>query len=121
VILDFLNEKLLWREQKKEKVNPGEDGSYSMEEVRIIKTDCLQNPNEKLWRSATRDIEEVRTIFYHLQSLEYGDKPDYALIRNNLKNILQRSIPIPRIPNPNLTTGQAPFVLLPTHQMAGMA
>ncbi len=34
VILDFLNEKLLWREQKKEKLNPGEDPSYSMDEVR---------------------------------------------------------------------------------------
>jgi hypothetical protein len=38
VILDFLNEKLLWREQKKEKLlAAGEDASYSMEEVRVIK------------------------------------------------------------------------------------
>jgi hypothetical protein len=57
VILDFLNEKLLWREQKKEKVNPGEDASYSMEEVRLIKTECLMgNPVEKLWRGPTRNI-----------------------------------------------------------------
>lgn len=34
VILDFLNEKLKWREQKE----------YTMEEVKNIKTDCLQNP-----------------------------------------------------------------------------
>lgn len=41
MILDFLNEKLLWREQKKEKVGAGEDASYSMDEVRAIKTECL--------------------------------------------------------------------------------
>jgi hypothetical protein len=88
VILDFLNEKLLWREQKKEKVNPGEDASYSMEEVRIIKSSCLENPNEKLWRGPTRNIQEVRTIFNHLNELRYEDKPDYGLIRNCLKSIL---------------------------------
>ena len=38
MILDFLNEKLLWRENKKDKVAPGEDASYSMDEVRDIKT-----------------------------------------------------------------------------------
>jgi hypothetical protein len=91
-----------------------------MEEVRMIKTSCIQNPNEKLWRGATRDIEEVRTIFYHLQSLEYGDKPDYDLVRNNLKNILRRSMPVPRINNSNIFTEQGPFALLPAHLMAGM-
>jgi hypothetical protein len=64
VILDFLNEKLLWREQKKDKVAPGEDASYSMDEVRDIKTQCImQNPDEKLWRGPTKRIPEVRTIF----------------------------------------------------------
>ena len=54
VILDFLNEDLMWREEKKEKLAPGEDPSYTMEEVRLIKTECLNNPMEKLWRGATR-------------------------------------------------------------------
>ncbi len=89
MILDFLNEKLLWREQKKDKVTPGEDGSYSMDEVRDIKTQCLLvNPNEKLWRGPTRNMPEVRTIFNHLMALKYEDKPDYMLIRNCLKSIL---------------------------------
>lgn len=101
MILDFLNEKLLWREQKKEKVGPGEDASYSMDEVRAIKTDCLGNPMEKLWRGPTRNFEEVKNIFYHLNSLRYEDKPDYSLIRENLKSILTRSQPIPR-PNSSL-------------------
>jgi len=55
VILDFLNEKLKWREQKE----------YSMDEVKKIKTDCLSNPEEKLW-IVTKDIPEVKQIFYHL-------------------------------------------------------
>ena len=56
-----------------------------MEEVRIIKSNCLENPNEKLWRGPTRNIQEVRTIFHHLNDLRYEDKPDYELIRNCLK------------------------------------
>ena len=45
VILDFLNEKLKWREQKE----------YTMEEVKNIKTECLNNPDEKLW-IVTKDV-----------------------------------------------------------------
>jgi hypothetical protein len=72
VILDFLNEKLLWREQKKEIVAPGEDASYSMDEVREIKTQCLLvDPVKHLWRGATKYIPEVRTIFNHLMGLQY--------------------------------------------------
>jgi hypothetical protein len=71
VILDFLNEKLKWREQKE----------YTMDEVKNIKTECLSNPEEKLW-IVTKDIPEVRTIFHHIQSLGYRDKPNYLLIRN---------------------------------------
>jgi hypothetical protein len=92
VILDFLNEKLLWREQKKEKVTAGEDASYSMDEVRAIKTECIMiNPKEKLWRGPTRNVEEVRVIFNHLMALRYEDKPDYSLIRENLRSILARN------------------------------
>ena len=58
-----------------------------MDEVKNIKNECLNNPEEKLW-IATKDIVEVKTIFKHLKGLGYKDKPDYALIKNNLKNIL---------------------------------
>lgn len=47
-----------------------------MEEVKNIKNECLSNPEEKLW-IATKDIQEVKKIFYHLKSLNYKDKPDY--------------------------------------------
>ena len=80
MILDFLNEKLKWREQKE----------YTMDEVKLIKTECLNNPEEKLW-IVTKDIPEVKTIFYYLNSLQYKDKPDYLFVKNQLKNILVRN------------------------------
>ena len=39
VILDFLEEKLVWREVKE----------YTMDEVKEIKTRCLKDPNRLLW------------------------------------------------------------------------
>jgi hypothetical protein len=71
VILDFLNEKLKWREQKE----------YTMDEVKNIKTECLSNPEEKLW-IVTKDLIEVKNIYYHLMRLTYKDKPDYQYIRD---------------------------------------
>jgi len=71
VVLDFLNEKLKWREQKE----------YTMEEVKNIKIECLDNPSEKLWFE-TKNLPEVRVIFEHLNSLAYKDRPNYELIRN---------------------------------------
>lgn len=71
VILDFLNEKLKWREQKE----------YTMDEVKNIKIDCLGNPEDKLWHE-TKHLQEVKVIFQHLNELEYVDKPDYQKIRN---------------------------------------
>lgn len=62
MILDFLNEKLKWREEKE----------LTMDEVKLIKTDCLSNPETKLW-IVTKDIQEVKNIFYHLKSLQYKD------------------------------------------------
>lgn len=87
MILDFLNEKLKWREQKE----------YTMEEVKNIKTECLNNPDEKLW-IATKDIQEVKNIFHHLKSLNYKDKPNYSLVRDNLRSILNKNLDIPASP-----------------------
>ncbi len=44
-------------------------------------------PEEHLWR-ATREMSGVRAIFQHLQSLSYDDTPNYALVQEQLKNIL---------------------------------
>jgi hypothetical protein len=84
VILDFLNEKLKWREQKE----------YTMDEVKNIKTECLNNPEEKLW-IVTKDVQEVKNIFFHLKSLTYKDVPNYAYIRNQLKSILNKNMEVP--------------------------
>lgn len=86
VILDFLNEKLKWREQK----------DYTMDEVKAIKTDCLSKPEEKLW-IATKEMIEVRNIFAHIKTLGYKERPNYQLIRNNLKSILNTNMEIPPI------------------------
>jgi hypothetical protein len=37
----------------------------------------------------------VRNIFDHIKSLEYRDRPDYDLIRNNLKSIMACGEDIP--------------------------
>ncbi len=81
-----MNEKLKWREQK----------DYTMDEVKTIKTECLGQPEEKLW-IATRNMVEVRNIFNHIKSLNYKDRPNYELIRNNLKSILNVNVEIPAI------------------------
>ena len=85
MILDFLNEKLKWREQKE----------YTMDEVKNIKTECLNNPEEKLW-IVTKNIPEVKNIFFHLKSLNYKDQPSYSYIRGQLKSILNRNLEIPQ-------------------------
>jgi hypothetical protein len=40
---------------------------------------------------------EVRNIFNHIKSLGYKDKPNYEVIRNNLKSILNSNMEIPPI------------------------
>ena len=66
VILDFLEEKLVWREVKE----------YTMDEVKDIKTRCLGSPDRLLW-DKTKNIEEVKNIFYYIKKLKYSDMPDY--------------------------------------------
>jgi len=51
-----------------------------MDEVKKIKTDCLKNPERKLWKT-TKKIKEVQAIFRHITQLSYLDKPDYEFIK----------------------------------------
>jgi tau tubulin kinase len=62
VILDFLEEKLVWREVKE----------YTMDEVKDIKTKCLKNPDRYLWHK-TKNVQEVKNIFMYLKKLSYAD------------------------------------------------
>jgi hypothetical protein len=56
----------------------------------------MQDPEGKLWRGPTRHMEEVRTVFNHLKSLNYEDKPNYGLVRDCLRSILQKNQSLPR-------------------------
>ena len=87
VILDFLEEKLVWREVKE----------YTMEQVKEIKTKCLKNPEKMLW-DKSKNIDEVKNIFYYINKLKYKDQPDYQFIKNQLISIYERYQPIYKTP-----------------------
>lgn len=80
MILDFLNEQLPWRNCKENKVD----------EVRDVKTACLNDPENMLWKTTTANIPEVRNIFNMLRKLQYADCPDYDYIARQLQQILDR-------------------------------
>ena len=80
MVLDFLNEQLPWRSCKDTKVD----------EVKEIKTKCLSNPQRFLWQTTTSNITEVHIIFYLISKLGYGDRPDYASIRQQLNTLAQK-------------------------------
>lgn len=58
-MLDFLNEKLEWREQR----------DYTIAQVKDIKTKCLKNPKRKLWVGPTKGVKEVEKIMNHINTL----------------------------------------------------
>ena len=60
----------------------------------MIKKACLDKPKQKLW-IATKDMVQVQTIFNHIKSLDYKDKPNYQLIRDCLKSIMVQHEKIP--------------------------
>ena len=76
-MLDFLNEKLEWREQR----------DYSINQVKEIKTKCLKNPHKRLWVGPTAKIREVEQIFHLIDKLYYQDRPNYLAIENLLLSI----------------------------------
>lgn len=79
VILDFLKETLPWRNCK----------DVSVENAINVKTKCLENPEQLLWKTTTANIIQVRNIFNSIKSLEYGDRPNYEYIRAQLKELLE--------------------------------
>ena len=73
-MLDFLNEKLEWREQR----------DFTIVQVKDIKTKCLKSPKRKLWVGPTKGVKEVQDIMSHISSLHYADMPDYQVVINQL-------------------------------------
>lgn len=61
-----------------------------MDEVRNMKAWCLSDPENCLWCSTTKNMQEVRNIFYKLKQLQYSDRPDYDYIRDQLTTLLQK-------------------------------
>ena len=55
-MLDFLNVKLEWREQR----------DYTIVQVKDINTKCLKSPKRKLWVGPTKNVKEVHDIFNHI-------------------------------------------------------
>jgi hypothetical protein len=53
---------------------------------------CFSNPEKYLWKTTTKDLEEVKSIFYSIQKLKYEDVPDYEYIKEQL-NKLQEKLP----------------------------
>ena len=52
-----------------------------MEQVKVIKTRCLKDPERNLW-DKTKNIQEVKNIFYYIDKLKYKDMPDYKYIKD---------------------------------------
>lgn len=73
-MLDFLNEKLEWREQR----------DFTIVQVKDIKTKCLRNPKRKLWVGPTKGCKEVHDILKHIESLHYAEMPNYSKVINDL-------------------------------------
>jgi len=76
-----------------------------MDEVKEIKTNCLNNPERMLW-DKTKNIEEVRNIFYYIKGLKYQDMPDYQRIKGQLISIYERNQPIYMQPKEHLLFNQ---------------
>ena len=84
-----------------------------MDEVKDIKNKCLKNTEQYLWKK-TKNIQEVRNIFYYIKKLEYADKPDYAYIKQQLINIYENQVP----PfNPNIYRANSPQSSMNSVQM----
>ena len=76
-MLDFLNEKLEWREQR----------DYSINQVKDLKNKCLRAPKRRLWVGPTKSITEMHSIFQHIDKLSYEERPDYNFIKQQLLQI----------------------------------
>eukprot|EP00343_Euplotes_focardii_P012950 CAMPEP_0205834122 /NCGR_PEP_ID=MMETSP0206-20130828/50533_1 /ASSEMBLY_ACC=CAM_ASM_000279 /TAXON_ID=36767 /ORGANISM="Euplotes focardii, Strain TN1" /LENGTH=342 /DNA_ID=CAMNT_0053140993 /DNA_START=685 /DNA_END=1713 /DNA_ORIENTATION=- len=67
-----------------------------MTQVKDIKEECINDPENRLWSKETEDILEIREIWTSIKSLTYEDQPDYPFIRSKLKQIYEKSQYIPR-------------------------
>lgn len=80
MVLEFLSEELPWRNLK----------SKNEDDIVKKKSECLEDPEHLLWRTATAKMVQVKNIFYSINKLQYADKPDYEYIRGQLQELLSQ-------------------------------
>lgn len=82
MMLDFLNEDILWRGAKNAKP----------EDAQPAKEKALNDPEHFLWRGVTENMIEPRNIFNSILKLNYEDKPNYEYIKTNLLSMQEKFI-----------------------------
>ena len=80
VALDFLGEELEWRTSK----------CNNIDDVKLIKAKCIAEPEKYLWKTTTREMTEMKNIFYSISELRYADRPDYKFIQEQLSSLSDR-------------------------------
>jgi len=80
VVLELLTEAMPWRTFSDDK-----------EKIANRKRECLSNPEKELLCNNPHR-KEILSILYHIQSLQYQDRPDYEFIRGVLKGIWSKEL-----------------------------
>lgn len=44
----------------------------------------MNDVENMLWTQETRDVPEIKDIYYSISKLNYKDKPDYAFMKEKL-------------------------------------
>jgi hypothetical protein len=55
-----------------------------------MKEICLADPEKKLFLNTSKGKREILEIFIHIKSLTYEQRPDYALIRTRLEELVTK-------------------------------
>lgn len=69
----------------------------------MLKQNAMVDPENKLWKS-NAGSKELQTIFKHVSSLQFEQKPDYALIKEQLNQIMKANLQQPQNRPPSGST-----------------
>ena len=85
MLLELMGESLEWRSDEKLSMV---SALTLQDQVKVLKQNAMLDPENKLWKSNSGS-KELQTIFKHIKSLEFEQKPDYALIKEQLTQIMK--------------------------------
>jgi len=88
VILDLLNECLLWRTCNDDKVFD----LLIKDEIKKKKEECLQDPENLLLMTTCKGKTELISILNYIKSLKYEDTPNYDYIRRLLMELKTKEL-----------------------------